>query len=600
MARELARRSEVREEDTWNLGDLYPSGEAWEEDLEKILQLTADLVSLEGKVGESAESLFRALKDFSEIERLSERTMNYAQRLYDEDTGNTEHQAMSARVMGIYAQAGSETAFLDPELIAIPEETLDAFYLEKPELKEYRNYLTELRRKREHMLDAAREKLLAMTLEMCQTPSETYSLLNNADMQFPEIVDENGDTVRITHGRFIRLLESGDRQVRRQAFEKYYATYRQFLNTCASLYDGQVKQQIFHARARKYDSTLEAAVDRNHVPVKVYLNLIDTVNEHLDTLHRYVKLRKRCLGVKELHMYDIYTPMVSDVAKKISFEEAKETVLKALAPLGEDYLKVLREAFANRWIDVYENQGKRSGAYSAGAYGTHPYVLLNYGGSLDDMFTLAHEMGHAMHSYYSDQSQPFLDSQYKIFVAEVASTCNEVLLLEYLLAHTQDKKEKAYLLNHYLDMFKGTLFRQTQFAEFELESNRMLERGEGLNAGNLSELYLELNKKYYGEDMVSDPEIAYEWARIPHFYYEFYVYQYATSFAAAVSIAHEILEKGQEMTGRYREFLSSGCSKEPVELLKMVGVNMETPEPIKEALQVMDGVLDHMEELLFE
>ena len=442
------------------------------------------------------------------------------------------------------------------------------------------------------------EKLVAMTAEMSRVSYDTFNIMDNADMLFPEVENEDGETVRITHGRFIALLESANRQVRENTFKKYYSTYKQFLNTYASLYNGQVKQQIFYAKARKYESTLVASVDANNVSPVVYHNLVDTVNKNLDKLHRYVGLRKKCLGVDELHMYDIYTPMVSGVAKKIPFEEAKETVLKALAPLGEDYVAKVKEGFESRWIDVYENQGKVSGAYSAGAYGTHPYVLLNYNESLDNMFTLIHEMGHAMHSYYSNSTQPYIYSQYKIFVAEVASTCNEILLLEYLLKNTTDKKERAYLLNHYLDMFKGTLFRQTQFAEYEMRSNEMVEKGESLNADNLCELYLDINKKYYGEEMISDEEISYEWARIPHFYYDFYVYQYATSFSAAVAIAHDILREGGSVVEKYKEFLSGGCSEAPVELLKKVGVDMESPVPIQAALDVMGEVIDELEECI--
>ncbi len=475
---------------------------------------------------------------------------------------------------------------------------LEGYYKEENKLEFYRKWIEEIQRLKPHRLSAEQEKLLALATEVCQNPEQTYSMFNNADIQFPEIVDENGDKVRISHGRFVRLLESADRRVRKDTFEQFYKTYAQFINTVASIYSGQVKQQIFKAKARKYNSTLEAAVDANNVSPKVYENLVKTVNANMDKMHRYVRLRKKCLGVEELHMYDIYTPMIPDAAKKISFEEAKETVLKALAPLGEDYVNKVKEGFENRWIDVYENEGKRSGAYSAGAYGTHPYVLLNYNESLDDMFTLAHEMGHAMHSYYSNETQPYIYSQYKIFVAEVASTCNEVLLMEYLLKNTTDKKERAYLLNHYLDSFKGTVYRQTQFAEYEMLTNKMAEDGESLTAEALNKAYLDLNKKYYGPDMVSDDEIAYEWARIPHFYYNFYVYQYATGFSSAVAIAHNILKNGAPAVEQYKKFLSGGCSKAPVELLKIAGVNLEEPTAIQDALDVFGTIIDEMEALV--
>lgn len=598
MAKELPKRSEVKVEDTWNLKDMYESDAAWEAELLEIKKLAEEAVKMEGHVADSAQNLLKTLELDATIDEKLSLAYNYAERQYDEDTSNTAHQAMAAKIMSMAADISSQLAFIVPEILAVDEAVLEGFYKEQPELELYRKEVAEIQRVKEHRLSTEMEKLVAMTAEMSRVSYDTFNIMDNADMLFPEVEDEDGDTVRITHGRFIALLESANRKVRENTFKKYYSTYKQFLNTYASLYNGQVKQQIFYAKARKYESTLVASVDANNVSPVVYHNLVDTVNKNLDKLHRYVGLRKKCLGVDELHMYDIYTPMVSGVAKKIPFEEAKETVLKALAPLGEDYVAKVKEGFESRWIDVYENQGKVSGAYSAGAYGTHPYVLLNYNESLDNMFTLIHEMGHAMHSYYSNSTQPYIYSQYKIFVAEVASTCNEILLLEYLLKNTTDKKERAYLLNHYLDMFKGTLFRQTQFAEYEMRSNEMVEKGESLNADNLCELYLDINKKYYGEEMISDEEISYEWARIPHFYYDFYVYQYATSFSAAVAIAHDILREGGSVVEKYKEFLSGGCSEAPVELLKKVGVDMESPVPIQAALDVMGEVIDELEECI--
>lgn len=598
MAKELPKRSEVKVEDTWNLKDMYESDAAWEAELLEIKKLAEEAVKMEGHVAESAQNLLKTLELDATIDEKLSLAYNYAERQYDEDTSNTAHQAMAAKIMSMAADISSQLAFIVPEILAVDEAVLEGFYKEQTELELYRKEVAEIQRVKEHRLSTEMEKLVATTAEMSRVSYDTFNIMNNADMLFPEVEDEDGETVRITHGRFIALLESANREVRKNTFKKYYSTYKQFLNTYASLYNGQVKQQIFYAKARKYESTLVASVDENNVSPVVYHNLVDTVNKNLDKLHRYVGLRKKCLGVDELHMYDIYTPMVSGVAKKIPFEEAKETVLKALAPLGEDYVAKVKEGFESRWIDVYENQGKVSGAYSAGAYGTHPYVLLNYNESLDNMFTLIHEMGHAMHSYYSNSTQPYIYSQYKIFVAEVASTCNEILLLEYLLKNTTDKKERAYLLNHYLDMFKGTLFRQTQFAEYEMRSNEMVEKGESLNADNLCELYLDINKKYYGEEMISDEEISYEWARIPHFYYDFYVYQYATSFSAAVAIAHDILREGGSVVEKYKEFLSGGCSEAPVELLKKVGVDMESPVPIQAALDVMGEVIDELEECI--
>lgn len=594
MAVELLKRSEVREEDTWNVKDMYESVEDWEKELTAIRTIVDKVAEYEGKVMESAGSLLAVLSGLAEAGEKLGLAFNYAERLFDEDQTNTAHQAMNAKAYSAYAEMESRVAFVDPEIIAAPQELLERYYEESDKLPLYRKQIEEIRRRKAHCLSAEMEKLLAMTAEMSQTPADAFSILSNADLVLPEIVDENGEKVRLTSGRYGQFIQSADRRVRKDAFEAMYSTYKQFLNTFASLYNGNVKQQIFQAKARKYASTLEAAVDANHVSPDVYQNLIETVSQNLDKMHRYVSLRKKCLGTEDLHMYDIYTPMIPDMAKTISFEEAKETVLKALAPLGEDYVAKVKEGFENRWIDVYENQGKRSGAYSAGAYGCHPYVLLNYNGTLDDVFTLAHEMGHAMHSYYSNETQPYIYAEYKIFVAEVASTCNEILLMEYLLEHTTDQKERAYLLNHYLDSFKGTVYRQTQFAEYEMLTNRMSEEGESLNADNLSNLYLELNKKYYGDEIVSDDEIAYEWARIPHFYYNFYVYQYATSYCAAYSVAHKILEEGAPAVERYKKFLSSGCSQAPVELLKIAGVNLETPAPIQDALDAFGKIIDEM------
>lgn len=598
MAKELLKRSEVKEEYTWNLKDMFVSDEAWKKELENIMAIVDDLAQFEGKVTASAANLLKVLELNAKAGEKFELAASYAERLYDEDQKNTVHQAMDQKIYAMDAEINSKTAFIVPEILAMGEETLEQYFRELPELELYRKQIAEIERQKEHTLSAEMEKLIAMTGEMQALPGQVYSIMNNADFIFPEIKDENGDNVRISHGNFVPLLESADRRVRKDTFTGFYQVYQQYANTLAAFYNGQVKQQIFTASARKYPSTLEAAVDANNVPSSVYHNLVDTVNKNMDKMYRYVRLRKKCLGVDELHMYDIYTPMIADAARKISFEEAKETVLKALAPLGEDYVAKVKEGFENRWIDVYENEGKRSGAYSAGVFGVHPYVLLNHNDTLDNMFTLAHEMGHAMHSYYSNSTQPYIYSQYKIFVAEVASTCNEVLLMEYLLKNTTDKKERAYLLNHYLDSFKGTVYRQTMFAEFEMRTNRMVEQGESLTSENLCALYHELNSTYYGPDMVSDDEIAYEWARIPHFYYNFYVYQYATGFSSAVALAHGILKEGAPAVERYKKFLSGGCSESPVDLLKIAGVNLETPAPIQEALDVFGNILDEMEKLL--
>ncbi len=598
MAKEIPLRSEVKLEDTWNLTDMYASTKDWEADLKETIAMGEAITKYEGRVCESATTLLSVLNLVTKTEEKLFFLYDYAARLHDQDTADTDNLALYSKIFSAYSEFGTKASFVDPEIIALSNSDLESFYAAEEGLEFYRLFLDELRRTKDHTLSAEIEKVIAMTSEMRETASNVREMLDDADMVFPEVKDENGETVRITDGRFVRLLESADRRVRKDTFEAYYSEYKKYLNTYAALYNGQVKQQCFISQVRKYSSNLEAAVDGNNVSPKVYKILVDTVNENLDKLHRYVSLRKKCLNVDELHMYDIYTPMIPDVARKYTFDEAKELVLKALAPLGEDYVSIVRKGFNERWIDVYENKGKRGGAYSAGAYGCHPYVLMNFSGSLDEVFTLAHEMGHAMHSYFSNEAQPFIYAGYKIFVAEVASTCNEMLLLDYMLKNTEDRDMKFYLLNHYLDSFKGTIYRQTQFAEFEMLTNKMVEDGESLNKDNLSNLYLDINKRYYGPDMISDPEIGYEWARIPHFYYDFYVYQYATSMCASVAIAQRILHEGAPMVKKYREFLSSGCTLPPVDLLRRMGIDLETPDPINAALKVMGDVIDEMESML--
>ncbi len=597
MAKELPKRSEVRQEDTWKVEDIYPSLEAWRVDLEKVKELSGQLNALQGKAGESAESLYRALFLDDEISRIGSLAYSYAVRCSDVDTTNTENQALVMQVSNLFVTIMEKSAFLVPEILSIPEETLEKFFEEKEELSVYRNTVHNILRRKEHMLSPEMEQLLASADDMAGTPSSVFSMFNNADLTFPEITDENGEKVRLTHGRYISFLESSDRRVREEAFKAEYATYRNFRNTLAAVYQGKLKAHNFYAKARKYENCLEAAVDSTNVPSSVYHNLLTAVHENLDKMYRYVELRKKLLGVEELHMYDLYVPLVKEADVKIPFEQAKQTVYEALEPLGEDYRSVVKEGFENRWIDVYENEGKRSGAYSAGTYGVHPYVLLNHNETLDSMFTLAHEMGHAMHSYLSNKTQPHADSNYVIFVAEVASTCNEVLLMEYLLKNTTDKVQRAYLINHFLESFRGTVYRQTMFAEFELLTHQMCERGESLTPDALCKVYYDLNKKYFGDGMTVDEDIAMEWARIPHFYYNFYVYQYATGFSAAVALAHRILEEGAPAVADYKKFLSGGCSRSPIELLKIAGVDMTTPAPVNAGLEMFGRLLDEMEEL---
>lgn len=598
MEERLPKRSEVPEELTWRLEDIFPDTDAWEEELKEACALADQTASFEGKLAQSAEDLLGVMKVYEACILKLERAEGYAHMRHDEDTGNAQYQALMLKVQSLWVQIMEKLAFLEPEILAIPEEELKRFFEEQPELKAYEVTIREIVRTRAHSLSKEMEQLLASAGEMAQAPSNGFGMLANADLKFPSVTDRDGNEIQISNGRFVPLQKSPDRELRKSVFEKFYTRYSEFANTWAALYDGQVKQQLFYARARKYPSAFEAAVDANHVDPAVCDRLFDSVHRGMDKMHRYVALRKKLLGVEQLHMYDVYVPMVSDYARKISYEEAKQISLDALSVLGEEYVSVVREAYENRWIDVKENEGKRSGAYSSGVYGVHPYMLLNYTDTLADVFTLVHEMGHSMHTWYSTHSQSVLNSRYKIFVAEVASTTNEVLLLEYLLQRAKDKKEKAYLINHYLDSFKGTLFRQTMFEEFERKTNMLAQQGTPLTAQLLSETYLELNRQYFGSEMVSDPLIAYEWCRIPHFYYNFYVYQYATSFAAAVAIAHRILEEGEPAVKPYLTFLKSGCTSDPVSLLRIAGVDLSTSRPVDEALEVFGKAIDELEQLM--
>ena len=521
----------------------------------------------------------------------------YSERSMDVDTGNSMYQSLSGKMMGIYHKFATVSAPVDAWVVSMEEDKIQQFYQEAPELSRYKVTIDELRRRKAHTLSPELEELLASSKEMGAAVDKSYSLFLDADFENPTIEGEDGEAVKITTGRFIPLLESKDVRVRREAFQAYYARYEQYKNTFASLYEGKAKANYFYARARKYNSCVEAAVDANNVPKEVYFNLIEAVHENMHYMHEYMSLRKKLMGVEELHMYDVYVPIVGEESGKVTYQQAQEEIVEALQVLGEDYARVLKEGFANRWIDKYENEGKRSGAYSAGCYAAHPFVLMNYQGNLDSEFTLAHEMGHALHSYYSAKNNNVFDSEYKIFVAEVASTCNEALLMDYLLKHTTDKRKKAYLINHFLHQFRSTLYRQTMFAEFELLTHQMVEKGRTLTAESLKELYYGLNVQYYGKDVVIDGEIAIEWARIPHFYYNFYVYQYATSFAASMALSKKILEEGEPAVKRYLKFLKGGCSKPPIELLKEAGVDMTAKEPICEALKAFGELIKEMEGL---
>ena len=593
----IRKRSEIPVEDTWALEDLYVTDEAWEQELATLSEDEKVLTAFAGKLADSGESLYAYMEKTESVNAKAELLANYCMRKADQDTREAAGQAMVGKFMSVIVGLSAATSFETPEIMAISDETLDGFYAACPKLERYRRYLTDLRRRKEHVLSPAEEKLLAAAGEMAQAPDNIYGMFADADIAFPDAMDADGNPHQLTQGTFVPCQESSDRVLRKSAYENLYRTFGKFKNTAAATLNAQNKQLKFFAEARKYDNAFEASLDRTNVPTSVYLNLIEAVHKNFDKMHRYVRLRKKLLGVENLHFYDVYTPLVADVDKKIPYAQAKQTIYDALAPLGDDYRKVLQEGFDNRWIDVYQNEGKRSGAYSAGA-AVHPYVLMNYSGTLDSQFTLAHEMGHALHSYYSNKTQNPIDSDYVIFVAEVASTCNEALLMEHLLGKTTDKKEQAYLINHFLDQFKGTLYRQTMFAEFELNIGKMVAEGKTLTADVLCAEYRRMNEAYYGPDMIVDDEIAMEWARIPHFYYNYYVFQYATGYSAAIALSRKILAEGESAVKDYLNFLSGGCSKSPIDLLKGAGVDMTTSAPVEEALQLFGQLLDEMEQLM--
>ena len=595
----IRTRDQIPQEDTWALEDLYSSDESWEQALSALAARKDQAAAFAGKLGESGETLCAFLHLVEDVDGQTELLANYAMRKADQDTRNATYQAMVGKLMGVLTAVSAAFSFSTPEIMAIPEETLEGFYKAAPELERYRRYLNNERRRKAHTLSAAEERLLAAAGEMANAPDTVFGSFIHADMRYPDAVDSEGKPHALSQSTFVPLEESGDRALRKSAYENLYNTLGGMRNTAAGLLDAQNKQQKFFAEARKYGSAREAAMDRTNVPVSVYDNLIEAVHQNMDKMHRYVRLRKKLLGVDELHFYDVYTPLLKDEPAKIPFAQAKQTVYDALYPLGDGYRAILKEGFENRWIDVYENQGKRGGAYSAGTK-VHPFVLLNYSGSLDSQFTLAHEMGHALHSYLSNKHQNPIDSDYVIFVAEVASTCNEALLMEYLLKKTTDKKERAFLINHFLDQFKGTIYRQTMFAEFEKFMGAAVDAGQTLTADMLCAEYARLCKLYYGEDMVVDDQIAMEWARIPHFYYNYYVFQYATGYSAAIALSRRILREGEPAVKDYLGFLSGGCSKSPIDLLKGAGVDMTSPAPVNDALKLFGELLDEMESLMAE
>ncbi len=591
-------RNEVPEEYTWALEDLYSTEEDWKKDMETLKAMVPQVSSYQGKLSESSKSLLGFLKLQDEVSILLDSFANYAFRKADEDTKNTKWQGYKDQTSGLYVSLAGAFSFAEPEILTISDETLKQFFEQEPALTEYKRYLTNIRRKKAHILSNEEERIMAAASDLMQVPGDINGLLNNADMTFSDITDKDGNKLPVTHASFIPLMHNSDRNIRKEAFESLYNTYASLKNTSAAILAAQMKQLKFNADMRHYNSALEAALDETNVDTAVYYNLIEAVHDNMESMYKYVRLRKKFLNVDELHMYDLYVPMVADADTPITFEQAKEKVLDALNVLGKDYTALLEEGFHDRWIDVYENVGKRSGAYSCGAR-KHPYVLLNHKDNLDSAFTLAHEMGHALHSYYSNKTQPVIDSDYVIFVAEVASTCNEALLMQYLLQQTTDKKERAHLINHFLEQFRATLYRQTMFAEFELKMSERVQNGESINAESACKVYHDLIHLYFGDDIVHDEQIDLEWARIPHFYYNFYVYQYATGFSAAIALSQKILKEGESAVKAYIEnFLCAGCSKDPVSILKDAGVDMSTKAPIEEALKLFDNLIDELEKLL--
>lgn len=590
-------RKEQKKENCWAIEDLYATDGDWEKDYSQLAGQMKNFESYKGKLGNSGETLLAAFQEMDLLKCNMEKLYVYANQRYHEDTGNHKYQELSARASRLEMELGHELSFFEPEIMEISVDRLESFYESVPELTKYKRKIQECLRMKPHILSKEMEEILAQTQEMGNAPQNIFSMFQNADLTFGRIVVD-GKKMELTQGNFVRILENKDRNVRKQAFTQVYAKYKEFQNTLAAAYSGNLAKDMFYVKVRKYPSCLDMELSQGNIPREVYTRLIEAVHRKLPAMYDYVEMRKKLLGVDQIHMYDVYVPIVDKVEKEIPFEEAKEIVKEGLAILGEDYVELLEQGFSQRWIDIYENKGKRGGAYSWGAYGTHPYVLLNYQGNLNHVFTLAHEMGHALHSYYSDHAQPYTYAGYFIFVAEVASTCNEALLIHHMLKNAQDDKEKAYLLNYFLDQFKGTVYRQAMFAEFEMLAHEKAEKGEGITAQLLEDIYYELNKKYFGDGMVSDPEIAMEWARIPHFYTPFYVYQYATGFSAAIAISNKIINGEPGIVEAYKKFLSGGSSMDCIDLLKLCGVDMTSTEPVENALQVFEERLAEFKEIM--
>ena len=591
-------REEIDSKYKWDLSSMFPSDEAFEAGLEELKAYCPKLLAFKGKISTSAQALLEFLQLEDQMTLLLYKIINYAERKSDEDTRVAKYQAYVANATSVYTQVGEATSWFAAELLAIPAESVEKFYAEVPALEFYRRKLNKILNQREHTLSAEEEALLARAEELAVQPTNIFSMFDDADLTFDDAVDSEGKTHKLTSGSFVPLLMDADRVLRESAFKQLYSRFGEFRNTSAAILTSQVKNLQFFSSSRKYASSLEAALAENEIPVEVYNNLIDAVHQNFPAFYKYVDLRKRVMGLDELHFWDVYTPLVDDVDMKFTYEEACDLIVKALAPMGEEYVGLVKKGLESRWVDVYETPGKRSGAYSAGGKGMNPVMLLNFQGGLDDVYTLIHEMGHSLHTYFSSHNQEITYSDYSIFVAEVASTCNEALLSHYLLEHETDPARHAYILNHFLEGFRGTIYRQCMFAEFERDISQMNADGVALNAEVLSERYGKLCAEYFGPGIELDEEIKLEWSRIPHFYYNFYVYQYCIGFSAAIALSQRILSEGEPAVKDYIGYLSGGCSKTPIELLRGAGVDMATPDPINAALKYFGELVDQLEQEL--
>ncbi|ADQ14738.1 oligoendopeptidase F [Halanaerobium hydrogeniformans] len=598
MSKELKDRNSISDQYKWNLDHIYADDNSFEIELQKVLQKIEAIKNYKNDFCEDGEKLYNALNEIIKVEEKTSRLYAYAHMKYDQNTKNEKYQNYKNKAMTAYNNLNNSTSFMLPAIIELGEEKLKEYIKENEELSFYEHFFDNIMRQKDHYLSADEEKILALAGEVTQSSENIFSMLNNADLEFPLIEDENGEEIRLTHGRYIDLLKNEDREVRKEAFNGMHGEYEKLDNTFAAVLDSSVKGDIFYARARKYESSLEASLDDDNISVDVYDNLINSISDNLAPLHEYMELKKEMLELDELHIYDTYTPLIKEIDLKFEYEESKDIIKKALQPLGEDYVSIVDKAFNSGWIDVYENKGKRSGAYSSGCYGVHPFILMNYTKDISNLFTLIHEMGHALHSYYTNKNQPYIYSKYKIFVAEVASTLNENLLVDYMLNNAESREEKLYLLNYFLEGFRGTVYRQTMFAEFEKLIHQEVEKGAGLTSQSMQQKYNNLNKKYFGDQLAIDKKLDYEWARIPHFYYNFYVYKYATGYSAATALAEKIKNEGGEAAERYLDFLRAGGSDYPLNILKNAGVNMEKPLVIENAVDKFSRYLKKLKDLI--